>query len=169
MRSLTMCGPYRPLVSTWVTPSSTARRRTASAAPRSAGGPRKRGPESFMPPKPTRCTVRSPRVTCSEPAAVVVMPGKPRGAVPPVNGSGAAPGAAVTGGAAAARRAARVGSDEPELGARVHRLRAAGHRELAHHVADVELRRRRRDVELPADRLVGQPARQQGEHLALAR
>src|SRR3954452_12393532 len=42
----------------WLTPSSTARRSTATASSRSRGGPLTPGPGSCMAPKPTRCTGR---------------------------------------------------------------------------------------------------------------
>src|SRR3954447_13361026 len=42
----------------WLTPSSTARRRTPSAVSRSGGGPKTPGPGSCIAPKPTRCTGR---------------------------------------------------------------------------------------------------------------
>src|SRR5919197_843125 len=53
----------------WSTPSSTARRRTASAASRSRGGPKTPGPASCMAPKPMRRTGRPPSI----PVCVVVM------------------------------------------------------------------------------------------------
>src|SRR5919198_2662167 len=53
----------------WSTPSSTARRRTASAASRSRGGPKTPGPASCMAPKPIRRTGRPPSI----PVCVVVM------------------------------------------------------------------------------------------------
>src|SRR6266571_3225635 len=45
----------------WLTPSSMARRNTASAVPRSRGGPQTPGPGSCMAPKPTRATCRPAR------------------------------------------------------------------------------------------------------------
>src|SRR3954449_4471843 len=57
----------------WSTPSSTARRRTASAASRSRGGPNTPGPASCMAPNPIR------RTSWSASLAVSVVWGMPRG------------------------------------------------------------------------------------------
>src|SRR3954447_4671355 len=57
----------------WSTPSSTARRRTASAASRSRGGPNTPGPASCIAPNPIRRTSWSPSL------AVSVVWGMPRG------------------------------------------------------------------------------------------
>src|ERR1700712_3420292 len=61
----------------WSTPNSTARRRTATAASRSAGGPITCGPASCIAPYPTRWTVRSPRANWPDFSAVKVMPPSP--------------------------------------------------------------------------------------------
>src|ERR1700730_3084358 len=53
-------GPYESAVSIKLTPSSTARRRTAIAAARSLGGPQIPSPVSRIAPKPRRLTVSSP-------------------------------------------------------------------------------------------------------------
>src|SRR5438270_7513808 len=45
----------------WLTPSSMTRRNTASAVPRSRGGPHTPGPGSCMAPKPIRATCRPAR------------------------------------------------------------------------------------------------------------
>src|SRR5262245_61517094 len=54
------CGPYESAVSMKLTPSSTARRRTALAASRSGGSPQMPRPVMRIAPKPRRLTVRSP-------------------------------------------------------------------------------------------------------------
>src|SRR4051794_32485681 len=58
----------------WLTPSSMARRRTAIAASRSAGGPITCGPASCMAPYPIRWTDRSPSGNEPDFSAVNVMP-----------------------------------------------------------------------------------------------
>ena len=60
MSSSLTFGPYESAVSMKFTPSSTARRRTAIASSRSAGGPQIPGPVIRIAPKPSRLTVRSP-------------------------------------------------------------------------------------------------------------
>src|SRR6266542_1837450 len=55
-----------------VMPSSTASRSTATAAPRSAGGPNTCGPASCIAPYPMRVTVRSPPIVNVPPGSVVV-------------------------------------------------------------------------------------------------
>src|SRR6202040_3335310 len=55
-----MWGPYQSAVSMKLTPSSTARRRTANAPLRSFGGPQMPSPVRRMAPKPRRCTEISP-------------------------------------------------------------------------------------------------------------
>src|SRR3954452_7645456 len=58
----------------WLTPSATARRRTAISASRSAGGPITCGPSSCMAPYPMRWTERSPSGNEPDFSAVNVMP-----------------------------------------------------------------------------------------------
>src|SRR5918999_376401 len=63
----------------WSTPSSTARRSTASAASRSRGGPKTPGPASCIAPNPTRPTGRPPNmnvvdVVMRQPCATVTRP-----------------------------------------------------------------------------------------------
>src|SRR5712672_672264 len=53
-------GPYESAVSIKLTPSSTARQRTATAAKGSLGGPQIPSPVIRMAPKPRRLTVSSP-------------------------------------------------------------------------------------------------------------
>src|SRR5476651_721171 len=51
----------------WWTPSSTARRSTATASSWSRGGPMTPGPGSCIAPNPTRCTVNGPKEYVSMP------------------------------------------------------------------------------------------------------
>src|SRR3954452_8050093 len=89
----------------WSTPSSTARRSTATAASRSSGGPITCGPASCMAPYPIRFTVRSPSWYWPDRSAVVVVmvPSYPLRATEPSDGLGqqvgdrGAPGADVVG------------------------------------------------------------------------
>src|SRR6185312_10498819 len=64
-------GPYASAVSMWLTPSSTARRRTARALSTSAGGPVIPGPVRRIAPKPRRLTSSSPAIGNVPDAAAV--------------------------------------------------------------------------------------------------
>src|SRR3954447_17255684 len=74
----------------WSTPSSTARRSTATAASRSSGAPITCGPASCMAPYPIRFTVRSPSWYWPDRSAVVVVmvPSYPLRATQPSGGPG---------------------------------------------------------------------------------
>jgi hypothetical protein len=73
MSSSLTCGPYESAVSIKVTPSSTARRRTATAPSGSDGGPQIPRPVIRIAPNPIRSTVRSPP-RLSVPAPVPISP-----------------------------------------------------------------------------------------------
>src|ERR1700688_667886 len=60
MSSSLVSGPYASAVSIKFTPSSTARRNTLSALPRSGGQPQTPSPVMRIAPKPSRLTARSP-------------------------------------------------------------------------------------------------------------
>src|SRR3954453_8454650 len=75
INSSLVSGPYESAVSTWLTPSSTARRRTACAVSTSSGRPQMPGPVRRIAPKPRRFTSSSPAIAKVPEAVAVGMAG----------------------------------------------------------------------------------------------